>query len=191
MDVRECLLNRRSVRKYKSDPVPHADLEDILEAACCAPSAINLQHWHFVVVESPERIEEFREVMCRVSDKFHPDLVKRFEKHPETVKDTETFLNSLGNAPVCILAFFLKDNYPDRDGAMQSVSAAIENLLLAAWEKGLGSCWLSAPLKMGFGPELRQRFAPDKGEFVAAITLGYPEVIPQMPPRRDGRYTFI
>jgi len=191
MDARECLLNRRSVRKYKSDPVSRADLEEILEAACCAPSAVNLQHWHFVVVQSSERMEELREIMGRVSDKFHPVLKQRFEKHPETVAETETFLNSLGHAPVCVLAFFLKDNYPDRDGAMQSVSAAIENLLLAAWEKGLGSCWLSAPQRMGFGPEIQQRFAPDKGEFVALITLGYPEVVPKMPVRREGRYTIL
>ena len=191
MEAREALLTRRSVRKYRSDPVPRQDLEEIMEAALRAPSAINLQHWHFVVVESPERMAELREVMGRVSDKFHPVLAQRFAKHPETVVETETFLSSLGRAPVCVLAFFLKDDYPDRDGAMQSVSAAIENLLLAAWDKGLGSCWLSAPQRMGFGPELRQRFAPDKGEFVAAITLGYPEVVPKMPVRREGRYTFV
>lgn len=191
METREALLTRRSVRKYRPDPVSRQDLEEIVEAALRAPSAINLQHWHFVVVESPERMAELREVMGRVSDKFHPVLAQRFAKHPETVAETETFLSSLGHAPVCVLAFFLKDDYPDRDGAMQSVSAAIENLLLAAWDKGLGSCWLSAPQRMGFGPELRQRFAPDKGEFVAAITLGYPEVAPKMPVRRDGRYTFV
>lgn len=191
MDARECLMNRRSVRKYKTDPVSRADLEDILEAACRAPSAVNLQHWHFVVVQSEERMAELREIMGRVSDKFHPVLQQRFANHPETIRETETFLGTLGHAPVCVLAFFLKGDYPDRDGAMQSVSAAIENLLLAAWEKGLGSCWLSAPQRMGYGPEFQQRFAPDKGEFVALITLGYPEVVPKMPVRRDGRYTIL
>ena len=144
-----------------------------------------------MVVESPERVEEIRQIMERVTDKFRPDLKKRFANHPETVTQTENFLNTLGHAPVCILAYFLKDSYPDRDGAMQSVSAAIENLLLAAWAEGLGSCWLSAPQKLGFGPELQARFAPDKGEFVAAITLGYSDESPNMPVRREGRYTFI
>ena len=74
---------------------------------------------------------------------------------------------------------------------MQSVSAAIENVLLAAWDKGIGSCWLSAPQRMGFGPAFQARFAPDKGEFVAAITLGYPDQQPKMPPRREGRYTIV
>ena len=47
MDARECLLTRRSVRKYKPDPVPDEVLERVLECAAAAPSAINLQHWHF------------------------------------------------------------------------------------------------------------------------------------------------
>ena len=44
---------------------------------------------------------------------------------------------------------------------------------------------------MGSGGELRARFAPDKGEFVAAITLGYPDETPQMPPRREGRWAIL
>lgn len=191
MEAREMLLGRRSVRRYLDTPVPRADLEEILEAGLCAPSAINLQHWHFVAVQSPERMAELREIMGRVSDRFHPVLAERFARNPATIAETEDFLHTLGRAPVCILAFFLKDDYPDRDGAMQSVSAAVENILLAAWDKGLGTCWLSAPQRMGFGPELRERFAPGKGEFVAAVTLGYPALVPKMPPRREGRYTIV
>ncbi|BDF69991.1 NAD(P)H-flavin oxidoreductase [Oscillospiraceae bacterium] len=191
METREVLLTRRSVRKYKRDPIPQADLLEILEAGLAAPSAVNQQHWHFVVVRSEKRMRELADVMGNVFGRFKPVLEARFAKNPEAIEDTRAFLNSLGGAPVCILAFFLRDDYPDRDGAMQSVSAAIENILLSAWDKGVGSCWLSAPQRMGFGPELRERFAPDKGEFVAAITLGYPEQVPKMPPRRDGRYTIV
>ena len=50
MNAMECLLTRRSIRKYKSDPIPRETLEEILAAACCAPSAINMQHWYFVVI---------------------------------------------------------------------------------------------------------------------------------------------
>lgn len=74
---------------------------------------------------------------------------------------------------------------------MQSVSAALENLMLAAWAKGVGSCWMSAAQRMGYSDEIRRKFAPGKGEFVAAITLGYPDQAPKMPPRREGRCDFI
>lgn len=191
MDARECLLTRRSVRKYKSEPLSDALLTEILEPALAAPSAINLQHWHFVVIRSPEAMAELKAIMLRVLEKFNPVLRERFAKNPETVAETQNFLISLGGAPVCVLAFLLKDDYPDRDGAIQSVSAAIQNLLLSAWDKGVGSCWISAPQRMGFGPELRDRFAPDRGEFVAAVSLGWPDQTPRMPPRREGRYTLI
>lgn len=191
MDARQCLLTRRSIRHYQSIPLPDALLEELMECALAAPSAINMQHWHFVVVRSPEQLRALTQVMGSVFGKFRPILEERFAKHPETVAETEAFLNSLGGAPVCVLAFFLKEDYPDRDGALQSVSAAIENLLLAAWDRGVGSCWLSAAQRMGFGPELQEKFAPGKGEFVAAITLGYPDADPKMPPRREGRYTLI
>lgn len=191
METREVLLTRRSVRRYQPDPIAPQDLEEIIEAGLYAPSAINLQHWYFVVVQSPQAMEQLRGIMGQVFGKFRPVLEQRFAKNPEAVEDTHRFLDSLGGAPVCVLAFFLKNDYPDRDGAMQSVSAAIENLLLAAWDKGIGSCWLSAAQRMGFGPALQEAFAPDKGEFVAAVTLGYPEIVPKAPRRREGRYTII
>lgn len=191
METRETLLTRRSVRRYKSDPIPESDLREILEAGLYAPSAINLQHWYFVAVRSPEAMEDVRQIMSGVVDKFLPVLEERFARNPEQIGITNKFLSTLGGAPVCVLVFMLKPDYPDRDGAMQSVSAAIENVLLAAWDKGIGSCWLSAPQRMGFGPAFQARFAPDKGEFVAAITLGYPDQQPKMPPRREGRYTIV
>ena len=191
VDARECLLTRRSIRKYKSEPLSDELLNDILEPALAAPSAINLQHWHFVVVRTPQALAELKSIMVEVVERFNPVLKERFSKHPETIAQTQNFLLTLGGAPVCVLAFLLKEDYPDRDGAMQSVSAAVENLLLSAWEKGIGSCWISAPQRMGLGEEIRARFAPDKGEFVAAITLGWPDQEPDMPKRREGRVTFI
>lgn len=191
METMQALLTRRSIRKYKADPISDQDLMEIIEAGCYAPSAINFQHWYFVAVREAGALSELKALMRRVMTKFMPTLKARFEKHPDRVVETDTFLTSLGGANVCILAFLLKPDYPDRDGAMQSVSAAIENILLAAWDKGIGSCWISAPQRMGFGEELRERFAPDKGEFVAAITLGYPDQSPACPPRRDGRYQIL
>lgn len=191
MDARECMLTRRSIRKYKAEPLSDALLREILEPALAAPSAVNLQHWHFVVVRSDRAMEDLRAIMVKVVEKFNPVLKKRFENHPEVVAQTQNFMVSLGGAPVCVLAFFMKSDFPDRDGALQSVSAAIENLLLSAWDKGVGSCWMSAPQRMGFGRELGERFAPGRGEFVAAVTLGWPDQTPKMPPRREGRVSFI
>lgn len=191
METRKTLMSRRSVRKYKPDPISQKDLEEILEAGLAAPSAINMQPWYFVAVQSPEALADVKEIMAGVVEKFTPVLEGRFSRNPEQVGITNRFFSTLGGAPVCLLVFFRKPDVPDRDGAMQSVSAAIENVLLAAWDKGIASCWISAPLRVGFGPVFQARFAPDKGEFVAAVTLGYPDQEVKMPPRREGRYTIV
>ncbi|MCI8651015.1 MAG: nitroreductase [Oscillospiraceae bacterium] len=191
MDAIECMRTRRSIRRYKPDPIPRELLEDILDTAMTAPSGTNLQHWHFVVLESPEAMEKFKTLTAEVPARFHPVLAQRFPNHPKTVKATEGFLATLGGAPVCVLAFFDKPDFPDRDSAIQSVSAAIENLLLAAWAHAVGSCWMSVAQRMGLGPAIQEAFAPGKGEFIAAITLGYPDQSPPMPRRKEGRVTFL
>jgi len=97
------------------------------------------------------------------------------------------FLRSLGDAPVYVLAFLQKEE-GHRESMLESVAAAIQNLLLAAREKGLGTCWVNAATGLGYGPVLRDLFAPGKDEFVSLITLGYPEIIPNAPKRKPGRW---
>ena len=129
MDTMEALLTRRSIRKYRPEPVPVEDLKEILAAGATAPSAVNMQHWYFVAVQDPAALEEVKAIMGGVVEKFQPVLEERFSRHPEQIGITNRFLSTLGGAPVCLLVFMLKPDYPDRDGAMQSVSAAIENVL--------------------------------------------------------------
>ena len=188
MEARECLLNRRSVRRYLSDPVPDEVLERIMECALAAPSATNRQHWYFVVVRSPEGMEELHQIMKGMEDTVLPALLKQYSKFPEVAAETIAFLRGFGNAPACVLAFCLKPEYSTEAGR-QSVCAAIENLLLGAWSEGVGTCWMAAP--WGIAPQLQERYAPGKGDFVAAISLGYPERVPAMPARKPGRCEYI
>lgn len=55
----------------------------------------------------------------------------------------------------------------------------------------LEAAWHASYQRKGSGGELRARFAPDKGEFVAAITLGYLDETPRIPPRREGRWAIL
>ena len=191
MDARECLLTRRSVRKYKNEPLPDELLHRILEPALAAPSAVNRQNWYFVVLRSPVAMYSFRSIMYRIMLGVQDFLQERFAKHPEVVEATKNFLVSLGNAPVCVLVFQLKKEYDGNSGALQSVSAAIENLILSAWNEGVGTCWMAPHMSPELKEEIQSIFAPDKGEFVAAITMGWPDHEPKMPARREGRYIFI
>ena len=74
---------------------------------------------------------------------------------------------------------------------VQSVAAALENMLLTAYSKGISSCWLTGPIEAKMDVILREKFAPDKGKMLAMITLGYSEQKPKAPRRREGRYEII
>ncbi len=188
MEVKEAIYGRRSIRKYTDRDISYEDLVDILEAGIMAPSAMNLQQWHFVMVRDKALIEESREIMSKVFDTFKPVLTDRFSKHPHIVHETGDFMKTLGGAPAILLAFVSREDYNNSLPALSGVCAAIENMLLAAYEKGIGSCWLTAPITARMEDEFERRFAPGKGRFVAFITLGYPDETPPIPPRRSGKY---
>ena len=57
--------------------------------------------------------------------------------------------------------------------------------------KGIGSCWLTAPVETGMGQELRDTFAPEAGRMAALLTFGYPARIPKAPARKEGRYIIL
>ncbi|MBE6995780.1 MAG: hypothetical protein E7429_03480 [Ruminococcaceae bacterium] len=86
MELRDAVLSRRSVRKYKDTPVPREILEEILETACWAPSADNRQPWYFVALTGKEDIETLRGTMERVSEEIAPHLEEMFPRHPNVVR---------------------------------------------------------------------------------------------------------
>lgn len=193
MDTLEAIAQRRSVRKYADRPISEADLDTILRSALAAPSGLNLQPWYFVAVKSPEKRRELLQVMDEVSTKIAGELEQRFAKHPEVAAETRQFIRTLGNAPVILLAFMLKDDYQDKKTVLQSVSAAVENALLAARSLGIGSCWLTAAEQTGYNDAIRDRFAPGKGDMVAMVSLGWleSENWPRAVARKDGRFVVI
>ncbi len=191
METKEAILGRRSVRRYTDQPLKDADVQDIITAGLYAPSALDFQPWYFVVVKSAEQLKELREFMSAVYNKFEPVLNERFRNHPAAIAETKVFLKSLGGTQCCILAFMLRQDYPDKKGVIEGVSAAVQNMLLAAYDKGIGSCWMTAPMRVGMEEELRLKYAPEHGDFVAAITFGYPAYTPKTPKRKEGRYEII
>lgn len=192
MELKKAIMSRRSIRNYQNIHIRDEDLQEILDAGMWAPSAVNFQPWYLVAVRSQEQMHKLLRVMAQVSEDIKPALQERFQSHPEVINETTGFIRQLGGAPICILAFQLKPNYPKTDSTIvQSVAAALENLILAATAKGIGSCWLTAPVETGVGPMLRDMFAPGKGDLVAIVTLGYSAQEPNVPSRKEGRYTII
>ena len=188
MGLSQAIRERRSVRKYREEPVPREILEQVLEAACWAPSADNQQPWYFVALTKPTDIALLQETMEKVAEEVRPHLEEVFPRHPRVVNETTAFLRRLGGAPVYVLVFLQKDYGRVRDSMLESTAAAIQNLLLAAHEQGLGTCWVNAVTGLGYGPAMQQVFAPDKGEFVSLVTLGYADHTPRTPGRKPDRW---
>ena len=71
------------------------------------------------------------------------------------------------------------------------MSAALENIALAAVDRGLGSCWMTAPMETADDTRLREMFAPECGEMGALLTIGHPAQDPRPIPHKKGRYVII
>lgn len=188
MELTEAIRKRRSVRQYREEPVSEELLRELLELACWAPSAENEQPWYFVALTRPEELEKLQETMRQMAEDMKVHLEELLPKHPRIVGQTANFLRRLGGAPVCILVFLQKDYGPARDSMLESTAAAIQTLLLAAKDRELGTCWINAATHFGYGPVLRELYAPDKGELVSIVTLGYPQRTPIAASRKPDRY---
>ncbi len=188
MEVKEAVYGRRSVRNYLSKPVGKELIQEIIEGACMAPSAANQQPWYFLAISNEVERNKCLQYMGESFKTYQPSLEKRFGGNSPVIKETGTFFNTLGGAPVVVLAFLLKKDYPDIIYSSMSTAAAIENLLLLAYDKGLASCWLTVPDEAGTGEQMRAEFAPDKGKLLGVITLGYSEQVVEAASRRAGRF---
>jgi coenzyme F420-0:L-glutamate ligase / coenzyme F420-1:gamma-L-glutamate ligase len=179
-EMHQTLLERRSIRRYRPDPIPREVVEQILNAAIWAPSAHNRQPWRFAVVETAETKERLATAM---GARLRRDLQKDGVAEEAIEKDASRSYARITSAPVLIalcLSMLDMDSYPDEHRsrneylmAVQSTAMAGQNLLLAAHEAGLGACWMCAPL---FVPDVVAEVLamPQDWQPQALITLGYP-----------------
>ena len=179
------LRGRRSVRKFRDRPVPRELIEQILEAARWAPSPHGRQPWRFVVLTRPELKNLLAD---RMGETWRHNLQMDGQDSGVVNLRLDKSRQRILNAPVIILpCLYLEDldRYPDERRqadettmAIQSIGAAIQNMLLMAYDLGLDAGWMCAPL---FCPEivcdalnLDTRLIPQ-----AMITVGYAAADPQ------------
>ena len=182
-------MQRRSIRRYKPDPIPRLIIERLLTAAIWAPSAHNRQPWRFVVIETQSVKEQLAKAM---GQRLRHDLEAGGAPEEVIAKDVNRSYNRITSAPILImLCLTIKDMdvYPDAKRAhnetmmaVQSAAMAGQNILLAAHEAGLGVCWMCAPL---FCPDVVRRVLDltDDWQPQALLTVGYPAQTPESKPR--------
>jgi nitroreductase len=157
MELMEVIRKRRSVRKYKPDPVPQEDIAYILEAARLAPSWANTQCWHFIVVTDGDTRREI-------------------------AKDSMPWC---ARAPLLIVACAdsEKPGYKgDIPNYLVDIGITMEHLILAATERGLGTCWIGG---MNEAPIRKLLAVPDNLRLVAMATVGYPNHEPRETTRKS------
>lgn len=186
----EILRGRRSVRRYKLDAVPRAELEAILEAAVLAPSASNKQPWRFLVVETRATIDALaravrsatEEALTRAPEsskdalRAYGDYFTRFEEAPTVI------------VPICralhVLSTLIRSDSADAldDAAVRmesqsgviGASLALGNMLLMAHALGLGASAMTGPLIAE--PRLREILeVPTGWTILAFMPVGIPD----------------
>ncbi len=174
------VFGRRSIRRYRPEPVPRATLERLLTAAHWAPSAHNRQPWRFVVITD---VDKKRVLAQAMSHRWERDMMK--DGLPKTVIQARLRRSRerLLEPPVLVLGCLSMedmDDYPDSFRqrnewimGVQSVSLALGNLMLAAAHEGLGTCWMCAPL-FAADEVHRALGLPKRWEPLALLSLGYP-----------------
>ncbi len=184
-DLPTLMRSRRSVRQYQERPVAREQIEQILEAARWAPSPHGRQPWRFVVLTKPELK---RHLADQMGETWQQNLEMDGQPAEIVTIRLEKSRQRILYAPALIIpCLYLEDldHYPDAQRqadettmAVQSIGAAIQNMLLMAYDLGLDSGWMCAPL---FCPdvvckalELDTRLIPQ-----ALITVGYAAADPK------------
>lgn len=199
MELYKAIRTRRSVRKFRSEAIPKEKILRILEAANLAPTASNRQPWNFLIVNRSS-IDQMYEIMDRsfkerleeigrtVMNERIKNLSIPVNKSNHKVEGLNEFYGALGGAPMAIILYVDKEIDPWQwKNNICDASAAIENLILAAWSEGIGSCWMTGPLKKK-EPEIKVFLGiPKDKEIVGIIPIGIPAYTPKSPPKEDIR----
>ena len=181
-DFLELVKTRRSIHKFKTDPIPDDYVERVVEAARWAPSGFNSQLWEFAVVKNPETRET---VLKHLLENMPSMAIKGMPKAP-------VFIFVFGDARV---RPFAPEPVKENDRQWQfvyeaSLTCAFDHMHLAAASLGLGAMWVSASRIPAVGKAVRQDLGvPDHLELFQMMALGYPDMTPpakKMRPRESG-----
>jgi nitroreductase len=166
----EAIKSRRAIRSYEDKPVTESAIQTILEAATYAPSAINVQPWKFTIITNKEAMKQLSDTAKPALMRMLPDVgdeglvgLKKQLSNPQ--------YNIFYNAPLLIFVSGIKSPY-----AIYDCSMAAQNMMLAAYTLGIGSCWIGTAVGLANQPKVKAELGvPEDHDVHAAIIFGYPK----------------
>jgi len=183
MNTLDAIAERRSIRKFQECPLPNEVLRQILHAATLAPSGKNRQPWRFYVVRDEARAEMVRIMRAAIA---------RFAERGEDTGSAKWTVEIMAQAPVTVFVFNPFVEYEQSLQSVedvlfnvvdvQSVGAAIQNMLLAAWDLGVGSLWIC---DVFYAYEELCEWLGETHQMIAAVSLGYADESPDPRPRQS------
>ena len=180
----QVIKERRSIKQYKAEQIPDADLQQIMEAAIYAPNARNAQAWHFTVIQNKDMLDKMVDIIKENIMNSGIEFLMGRASEP----DYHTF----HHAPaIVIITGDEKDKFRD-----VSCGAAAENIALAAKSLNIGSCVMTSSeflFASDKGKALTKELGiPDGYTHVCVVALGYTEgEEPATPPRNKGVINYV
>lgn len=186
--VIEAIRKRRSVRSYESKPIPRDIISIIMDAGNEAPSAMNSQPWRFVVVEDKKVKEKLLGAALPNAKKILETVKEVDPERYETIKKRYVELKDpvYYSAPAIVFVIG-SGRYADH-----SCPLACENMMLAAYSLGLGSCWVGFGAMVTEDAEIRNILELQEGEKIfGPILLGYPNGYPERPSKKEPQIKWL
>ena len=172
-NVIEAILTRRTIHKYKPEPVNREVLEKIIECGVYAPSALNKQSWEIRVVETPELLNEIKDALVAANPDEDPAVVRDCFREARTV-------------------LFIAN---DTTFQFSPIDCGIfsQNIMLSAYSLGVGSVCLGRPLQfLKNCPEVLTKLDFSEGYSpIICVGLGYPDESPVAKPRDFSKVRYL
>lgn len=181
MEISEAISKRRSIRRFKPEPIPKELIEQVLEAGTLAPSGKNAQPWEFIVLEGEDK-DQIAEFMIKGAEQ--PEVMGY---NTSTAGHTAKVIL---RAQILIMVYNFRQKRADEFTPLkkpvwsmdiQSIGAAVQNMLLTAVDLGLGGLWICDVFAAR--EEISDWLGRDD-ELVAAVALGWPDQEPAQRPRK-------
>lgn len=172
-EVIETIMARRSIRKYKAEPVNRETMDVILKCGINAPNGMNKQSWEVRVLDNPETISKLKALMVKANPEMNPAMVE----------------GCFRNAPTLVL--IANDTVYD----FSSIDCGLlaENIMLSAWSLGVGSVCLASPIRfICNSPEAMEMLGFSEGYTpIICVGLGYADEAPEAKPRDMAKVKYL